>query len=258
MPRRTLRNRFLGAVLAVVPVIALVLVVYFAATGRTESAETQLVVVAPGDTLSQIARRFAITPETIASLNRLADPSRIYPDQVLLVPTGPESRLPASLKERAAAITHVPPGVRRRRWRYIVVHHSAAPSGSARSMHDFHLSGRGWRNGLGYHFVIGNGSATPDGFIEVGPRWAKQLHGAHAKSPRDRMNQTGIGICLVGNFEETHPTDEQMRALVALVRRLQRRHHIPARNVIGHRDVVEGHTVCPGRNFSIERLRKML
>ncbi len=258
MRRRKPKKRFLGAVLAAVPVIALVLVVYLAAVGRTERADTQLVVVAQGDTLSQIARRFAVTPEAVASLNRLADPSRIYPDQVLLVPMGPEARLPASLSQRVAAITRVPPGVHRRRWRYIVVHHSAAPSGSARSMHDFHLTGRGWPNGLGYHFVIGNGSPTPDGFIEVGPRWAKQLHGAHAKSPGNRMNQIGIGICLVGNFEETHPTDEQMRALVALVRRLQRRYHIPARNVIGHRDVVEADTLCPGRNFSIERLRKML
>ena len=251
-------RKLAGAVLTSVPFIALALVVYFSVAGHTEKFDTRLVVVEPGDTLSGIGLRFGVTPEAIASLNTIEDPSRIYPNQVLLVPVKPDARLPESLKQRVVAFTQVPPGVRPRRWRYIVVHHSAAASGSARSINDFHANVRGWRNGLGYHFVIGNGSATPDGFIEAGPRWAKQLAGAHAKSPENRMNRTGIGICLVGNFEETHPTDAQMRTLVALVRRLQRRYNIPSRNVIGHRDVVKGYTVCPGKNLSIERLRKML
>jgi len=258
MRQRRPKSTLTGAVLASVPFVALALVVYLAATGRKEATDTCLVVVESGDTLSAIGRRYGATPEQIAALNRIDDPSRIYPSQVLLVPAKPDARLPRTLAERVRALTQVPSEVRARRWRYIVVHHSASASGSARSINDYHTNVRGWSNGLGYHFVIGNGTATPDGFIEVGPRWAKQLHGAHAKSPGDRMNRTGIGICLVGNFEETHPTDAQMQALVELVRRLQRRYNIPSRNVIGHRDVIEGYTVCPGRNFSLERLREML
>jgi len=258
MRRQRLTAKCFGALLMSVPFIALVLVVYLAVAGRGEHAETQLVVVEPGDTLSAIARRFNVTPTTIAALNAIEDPSRIYPNQVLLVPTGPEARVPESLKARVAALVRRQPGVPRRRWRTIVVHHSAASSGSARSCNAYHTHVRRWRHGLGYHFVIGNGTNTPDGLIEAGPRWAKQLDGAHAWSPDNRANREGIGICLIGNFEETHPTEAQMRALAELVRQLQRRYNIPSRRVIGHRDVVEGRTVCPGKNFSIERLRKML
>jgi LysM repeat protein len=258
MQQRTLTSRLIGAGLAAVPFVALALVVYFAAVGREQEVETQLVVVESGDTLTSIGRRFGVRPDEIAALNGMRDPSRIYPNQVLLVPTRSDARLPRTPAERVRALTQVPPGVEARRWRTIVVHHSASAAGSARSINAFHTYVRRWPNGLGYHFVIGNGTATPDGFIEAGPRWAMQLHGAHAKSPGDRMNQTGISICLVGNFQETEPTDAQMEALVVLVRRLQRRYNIPTRNVIGHRDVIKGYTVCPGRHFSIERLRERL
>jgi N-acetylmuramoyl-L-alanine amidase len=253
-PRRTLG----GLVLASVPIVALAVVAYFALAGRKDEPQATLVVVESGDTLSAIGRRTGVAPETIASLNHIADPSRLYPGQVLLVPTSPEARLPRTLEQRVAEITRVPADAPRREWRYIVVHHSAFPTGSAQTLHDYHLHVRRWSNGLGYHFVIGNGTGTPDGFIEAGPRWARQLQGAHAKSPNNEMNEIGIGICLVGNFNETAPSEAQMRALVALVRRLQRRYGIPSRRVIGHRDVVEGHTECPGHNFSIERLREML
>ena len=40
---------------------------------------------------------------------------------------------------------------------------------------------KGW-DGLGYHFVIGNGSDTRTGLVEVGPRWARRS-GAHCRSP---------------------------------------------------------------------------
>ena len=258
MRRHTLMRKLTGAVLTSVPFIELALVIALAGTGRTAKQDTQLVVVEAGDTLSQIAQRFGATPEALVALNAIEDPSRIYPNQVLLVPTKPDGRLPRSLAQRVAGLTQIPPGVARRRWRYIVIHHSATSSGSARSINDYHLHARGWSNGLGYHFVIGNGSRSPDGAIEVGPRWAKQQTGAHANSKNNRMNTIGIGICLVGNFNETHPTDAQMRALVELVRRLQHRYSIPTRRVIGHRDVIEGYTECPGQHFSIERLRKML
>jgi len=256
--RRSLTRKLTGAVLAGVPFVALAIVVYLMASGRGPQAETRLVVVEPGESLSQIGLRYGVTPEAIAALNCIDDPSRIYPNQVLIVPEGPEARVPASVKERAAALVHVPSDVRSRRWRYIVVHHSAGASGDAHSINDYHTHVRGWRNGLGYHFVIGNGSATPDGFIEAGPRWARQMDGAHAESPGNRMNREGIGICLVGNFEQGPASEAQMRALVQLVRALQRRHGIPRRRVIGHRDVKQGHTVCPGSHFSIEQLRKML
>jgi hypothetical protein len=49
---------------------------------------------------------------------------------------------------------------------------SATDLGGAKRFHKQHKA-RGW-DGLGYHFVIGNGSDTADGEIEVGHRWKIQ------------------------------------------------------------------------------------
>jgi len=137
----------------------------------------------------------------------------------------------------------------RRRWRFIVVHHSATDSGNAARFHRHHRRDNGW-DGLGYHFVIGNGDGSRDGQVEVGYRWTRQLTGAHAGRPPDGsnlMNETGIGICLVGNFEESRPTAAQRAALHRLLDYLRGRCGIPADHVLAHRDI-RG-TSCPGRHF---------
>ena len=64
---------------------------------------------------------------------------------------------------------------------------------------------RGMQNGLAYHFVIGNGTDTQDRQIEMGSRWLKQLQGGHVKN--HYINEVGIGICLVGNFENNPRQD---------------------------------------------------
>ncbi|GMV79642.1 MAG: hypothetical protein AMXMBFR7_08260 [Planctomycetota bacterium] len=136
-------------------------------------------------------------------------------------------------------------------WNYLVLHHSASATGSAASFHRAHLA-RGW-DGLGYHFVIGNGSGSGDGEVEIGYRWQQQTRGAHAGNAE--YNEHGIGICLVGNFEETHPTPRQMQALTTLVRFLQAKCGIPANKIVGHSDVPGKDTQCPGRYFSMSSFR---
>src|SRR5262249_50602205 len=64
-------------------------------------------------------------------------------------------------------------------WKWIVIHHSDTKVGSAASFDRFHREVRHWEM-LGYHFVIGNGTGSRDGQIEVGPRWPIQKIGAHA------------------------------------------------------------------------------
>jgi len=140
-----------------------------------------------------------------------------------------------------------------RPWKWIVIHHSATSTGSA-AMFDKEHREKGWDE-LGYHFVIGNGTLTADEQVEVGPRWPIQKHGAHAKTPDNRYNDYGIGICLVGNFEETHPTVAQLRSLAKLVAYLERTYNIPPSCVIGHRDTKQ--TLCPGRNLDIMVVRRM-
>ncbi len=146
------------------------------------------------------------------------------------------------------------PGVEFRKWEYIVLHHSAGPAGDAASIDSSHRHDRGWQYGLGYDFVIGNGSRSGDGEIEVSERWRKQMAGAHCKA--DHMNEKGVGICFVGNFEEGQgPTDEQIRSGTALVQWLAARFSIPPERVLGHGSVDGAETRCPGRFFPIAKFQ---
>jgi N-acetyl-anhydromuramyl-L-alanine amidase AmpD len=148
----------------------------------------------------------------------------------------------------------VPP-VKSDRWECIVIHHSATDFGGAARFDKGHRA-KGWDE-LGYHFVIGNGSDTRDGQVEVGPRWTEQRHGAHCRSPEDYYNEHGIGICLVGNFDEGPPTPAQQRSLTKLVRYLCRTYGIPASRVYTHGGVTH-QTRCPGAHFDLKALRKSI
>lgn len=116
---------------------------------------------------------------------------------------------------------------------------------------------RGFINGLGYHFLIDNGTlGKGDGQIEVSPRWIKQEDGAHCKA--GGMNSVGIGVALVGNFNETTPTQAQLNSLLELLRTLMHYYHIPESNILGHRDVPGANTDCPGRLFPWTTVRLAL
>ena len=110
-------------------------------------------------------------------------------------------------------------------------------------------------NGLAYHFVIGNGIDSGDGEIEIGPRWFRQIKGGHVH--REEINEVGIGICLVGNFEQTRPTWKQMLAFQELVDYLRS-------NVVGtrirfavHKEIDPGRTACPGRYFPTVQMHRV-
>ncbi len=110
--------------------------------------------------------------------------------------------------------------VRAGRWKYIVVHNSEHAAGQRRrsstttTAHVRHMP-----NGLAYHFVIGNGTSTGDGQIEIGDRWKRQINGGHVHS--DYLNNIALGICLVGDFNRDIPTR-------SAVRRARRTDHLPA------------------------------
>jgi len=135
-----------------------------------------------------------------------------------------------------------------------VVHHSGTAYGNA-AIYDRQHRERGMENGLAYHFVIGNGVDSGDGAIEIGPRWRKQLKGGHVH--REDINESGIGICLVGNFEETKPTRSQMLALRELIDYL--RSEVVGKSIqfAVHREIDPNHTVCPGRRFPVTLLHRI-
>lgn len=142
------------------------------------------------------------------------------------------------------------------RWTTIVIHHSATDGGGARRFDRYHRKSNGWDE-LGYHFVIGNGTDTPDGYVEVGSRWRKQKHGAHCKTRGNYHNEHGIGICLVGDFTKTKPTRKQLASLNELVSFLCGTSDIPSRRVTTHRAATKK-TQCPGQNFDLAALRRSL
>jgi len=137
-----------------------------------------------------------------------------------------------------------------RKWRYIVVHHSATDGGNAEVFDKLHRGPQFGFDELGYHFVITNGQGGPDGLVQTGSRWHKQKWGAHTGgTPGNEYNNYGIGICLVGNFTDHMPSAAQIDSLRRLVVRLMIAYDIPAWNVIGHRDAPNAATECPGGVF---------
>ena len=151
-----------------------------------------------------------------------------------------------------------PPSRLERKWEAIIVHHSATSNGNVAIFDKQHREEMHW-DGVAYDFVIGNGTDSGDGQIEVTFRWRGQITGAHCKTPNNWGNEKGIGICLVGNFDYTSPSVRQMQSLVKLVRFLQNRYRIPKSRIYGHGTTPGARvTDCPGRRFPMARLKSML
>lgn len=217
-------------------------------------------VVKKGDSLGAIAARFGAKASAITARNQLASANLIKIGQKLIIPLN-----------KSATSTYKPPpplldstslktlgGIRPTpgKWKKIIIHHSATNIDDAVNMHKVHKA-RGMKNGLAYHFVISNGSRkATDGEIYFGGRWKGQLDGGHVK--KQSWNKTTIGICLIGNFETRRPTAKQLKVLEGLCRYLMKRCNISAANVVTHKVLHPGHTLCPGKYFSISALKKKL
>lgn len=200
-------------------------------------------VIGPAETAYRISRMYDVPLETILKANDISDTARLKVGQRLLIP-------------QAAPLRPVIPVYRSDKWRYIVIHHSVTDSGDASSLDVIHRQ-RGFDRGLGYHFVIDNGTNTRvDGQIEASPRWIKQMDGAHCNV--GGMNECGIGICLVGDFTHIPPTKRQMDSLVLLVNTLRKFYRIPLSHVIRHKDVPGKKTQCPGNDFPWGEFKRRL
>ena len=162
--------------------------------------------------------------------------------------------LTASVK---AQIDRAP--VARGRWQYIVVHNSGTRQGNAAAFDYYHRHFRRMQNGLAYHFVIGNGTSTGNGQVEVGDRWRRQINGGHVHS--DYLNNIALGICLVGDFNRDQPTRAQLECCEELIRYLRQR----CGKVGDHWPIVKPHreinpprwaTDCPGDVFPYSWFRR--
>ncbi|MFT4902248.1 MAG: LysM repeat protein [Lentimonas sp.] len=201
-----------------------------------------------GDTLGGIALAHSISTRQLRRANAIKG-DLIRVGQTLKIPpatlaaTGSNSDLIQEVRRRTEKIA-----VRTGNWDTIIVHHSAIKYGNAEIYDKAHRR-RGMQNGLAYHFIIGNGIDSGNGEIEIGPRWEQQLLGGHVKSYS--VNLTAIGICLVGNFETTHPSRRQLDALTQLLDWLQDDVLRKKTRFAGHKDIPGEQTVCPGKNFPL-------
>jgi len=119
-----------------------------------------------------------------------------------------------------------------------IVHHSgAARSQTVEAIRRYHMApkprGRGYRD-IAYHYIIDG-----KGKLYIG-RPLPQT-GSHAPP-----NAKRIGCCVIG--DNTAPgqrwTPKQKKALINLWFAVQ--HLFPGIDLGGHRDVMPGHTQCPG------------
>ncbi len=151
-------------------------------------------------------------------------------------------------------LTALDSGVSARNWTHIIIHHSGTEAGDYASIDRYHREEKGW-SGAGYHFIIGNGTRTGDGELEATARWTAQIIGAHCQA--SSMNHRSVGICFVGDFEQSSgPSPSQLAAGKKLVRHIVRKFDIPPENILGHGEVPGAQTACPGAHFPLNVLRE--
>jgi len=234
--------------------------------------------VQKGDTLSKIARENGVKLEDLRKWNglsadtirpgdllRIRAPAPATTKTVAATPSAPPKQTPAAPKKPAAPewrfINPVRsqiegPKDRLRDWEYIVVHHSGTSGGNAKIFDYYHAEERGMENGMAYHFVIGNGTDSGDGQIEVGNRWRRQIQGGHLAS--ETLNEIAIGICLVGDFSRSRLGPRQAASLIELVQYLRKMMPEQRLKFRTHREINTRPTECPGRLFPTQALREIL
>jgi len=158
---------------------------------------------------------------------------------------------PTSIEAVFRTRENIPAG----RWKAIVIHHSGSTFGTPASIEAQHRARS--LDGMGFHFLVGNGSGLEDGEVHVGYRWLDQVPGAHAAGKQgDWFNQNAIGICIVGDLNRQAPTDRQVWRMTQLVSALAERLNIPADRIYLHRDVAQ--TSDPGAFFPEAAFRAQL
>lgn len=222
----------------------------FLLSGADIFAKTITHKVAYGDTLSALAVKYGISVSTLKRVNGLKS-DMIRSGQYLVIPVPASYRYIEHVVKQTQEIRLTP-----NRWRVVVTHHSGIDRGNAEAYGNYHKR-RGMKNGLAYHFVIGNGLDSGDGQVEVGPRWLAQLDGGHVHT--DKFNKIGIGICLVGNFEKRNPSRKQLEALYELTDFIKGNVRSRIARYAVHKEIDGArHTVCPGRNFPIKEYHRRL
>ena len=121
----------------------------------------------------------------------------------------------------------------------IILHHGGGWL-DFNGVNEYHRQKWGFKSSLGYY-------AGYTYFIErtgkIFQARRDNEEGAHTRG----QNKMSIGICLMGNFEETLPTKEQLKSLEELLIKKQKEYNIPKNQIFGHQNFTA--TLCPGKNL---------
>jgi len=202
-------------------------------------------IVGSGQTLYRIARAYGVDLKELIRANGLRDPNQIGVGERLFIP---RARTPLRVESyRPASLVPIEKIVGRKqykvKWKYITLHHSATTEGNAEAFDRNHR--RRGMGGLFYHFVIGNGTGSLDGEVEVGWRWIRQV---------EVERKGDIQICLVGDFSHQELSPAQFTVLVKLIKVLTQEYSIPLNHIRKHEDLAGKITECPGREFPFYRV----
>lgn len=138
-----------------------------------------------------------------------------------------------------------------KKWTHIILHHSwSQDSGNIHNWQEigaYHTKVKGW-NAIGYHWGIENYEGAHRYCVGRG----MDCVGAHTQG----MNDTSIGICLVGEYDSKEPLDCQYWMLAELCKDLMRDFQIPIENIRRHSEYAE--KTCPGKMFDMEKLKNKI
>ena len=123
------------------------LVLALACVSLSVAAADRNYTVKRNDTLTDIAHKSGLTDGELAGHNGLKKTDKLRIGQKLVVPDS------ATAREDSAADSRLPNGLGKIRvepgkWKYIVIHHSAAPNASVKGMDYYHRVDRHMENGL--------------------------------------------------------------------------------------------------------------
>jgi len=140
-------------------------------------------------------------------------------------------------------------------WKYLVIHHSVTADGKTfdyQAIKKYHIEVRGWLD-IGYHFVV---EKVNDQYEVIVGR-PLTMNGAHCYQLN--MNEQGIGICFVGNYDIAAP-DEEMIAVAKkrIIIPLGKMFDIKWNGIIGHREVKGVTKTCPGTMFDMDAFHNSL
>ena len=120
----------------------------------------------------------------------------------------------------------------------VIIHHAAFYQvddlTTVREIDRLHRADRGWAD-IAYHFLIGRGGTIYEGR-------PLNVRGTHTEG----YNTGTVGVCLLGNYMTEYPTEETIRATLALVQWLGA--ELGLTHLAGHDDF-NPTTECPGTNL---------